>query len=281
MSDNQDTREIFLENIDEPAAAMRTDISRDEVFELAADIKKNGLINPITVRPRGDRFEVVAGHRRYLAHRYGGIPKMRCIVRELSDDEAFAIMTSENLKRENVNPADEAVHVQRLMQMHNGDIGKVAHIVGRSEGWVNDRMTIALMPELLRAALRAEKIKIGVALALSEITDETDLGVALDMAIQQGMSNVMARVTASQWAAGIWGHTRATSTPDPNEPGRVKHVVMFRCAIDGKEYSAAEFNTVFVHVSNMQYITAMHEHLKTQSAASPSAPVEDEVLSVS
>src|SRR3990167_3952240 len=167
--DDQIERDILIDKIDEPTHAMRTDINRDEIFELAIDIKRNGLINPITVRPRGDRFEVVAGHRRFLAHRYGGIAKIRCIVRELTDDAAYAIMTSENLARQDVNPADEATHVSRLVNMHDGDIGKVMEITSRSRNWVEDRIAISNMPDDLRAALREGKIKLGVALALHRI----------------------------------------------------------------------------------------------------------------
>jgi ParB/RepB/Spo0J family partition protein len=124
----ENIKELFLGDIDLPQENMREHVDRDELFELVEDIKKNGLINPITVRPKNNRYELVAGQRRYLAHLHGKILKIKCVVRELSDEEALAIMTSENLSRVEVNPVDEAKHVTRLVEA-NADvvIGAITH----------------------------------------------------------------------------------------------------------------------------------------------------------
>ena len=113
MIDN--IREIPTHLIQDPKDGMRTDIDRDEIFELAENIKINGLISPITVRPVADKYEVVAGHRRLLAHRYGGMPTIRCVVRELTDGETFAIMASENLERVDVDPVDESIFISKYI----------------------------------------------------------------------------------------------------------------------------------------------------------------------
>lgn len=255
------TREILLDQIDEPPFGMRTDIDRDEIFELANDIKKNGLISPITVRPVGERFEVVAGHRRLLAHRYGGIVSIKCVVRELTDDEAFAIMTSENLARTDVHPVDEATHVKRLLEMSKGDLTKVCAIVNRGREWVESRLTIADMPKDLKEALRTGKIKIGVALALAEITDELDQRGCLGMAISQGASVVVAQYWVAQWRAGLFGHATETTVPDSSLPNGGRRVVMLRCSIDGKEHPADQCTSLIVARENVVYIAAMREHL--------------------
>lgn len=271
---------LSLELIDEPTQAMRSEINRDEVFELAADIKKNGLINPITVRPKGERYEVVAGHRRLLAHRYGGMPLIRCIVRELSDDEAFSIMTSENLKRENVNPVDEAQHTQRLMELHNGDVGKVAEIVGRGKDWVENRLIVARMPDVLKRALRSKLLTLGAALALSDITNENDLNACVEMAIVQGASVTMVNYWVAQWKAGLFGSALMEKMADPEAPGGVRQEVMLRCAIDGKQYPAREFSSVLIHNSNVGYIEALRVHLESQASVATPGPVADVVATV-
>ena len=92
-------QEIMSDLIDDPVAPMRSDLNRDALFELADNIKQNGLINPITVRPAGARFEVVAGHRRFAACKIAGKIRIACVVRELTDDEVFAVMAAENLER--------------------------------------------------------------------------------------------------------------------------------------------------------------------------------------
>lgn len=273
-----DTREIFLDEILEPAAAMRSEIPRDAVFELATDIKKNGLINPITVRPHNGKFEVVAGHRRFLAHRYGGMAKIRCIVRELTDDEALSIMTSENLKREDVNPVDEASHVARLLTLHSNDVGKVADIVNRGRDWVESRATIALMPEDIKAELRAERIKIGVAMALAQIDNDTDRAAVLGMAISQGASVVMAQYFLAQWKAGLFGHALTQTLPDADMPAGERVVVMLRDGLDGKEYPATDFVTVLVYRENWTYVEAMREYIRSAPPAAAPAATADAVV---
>ena len=282
-----DIRELSIDQIVEPLNAMRSEINRDDVFDLAADIKQNGLINPITVRPvyfcrshslpigkhicegaivgSEIRYEVVAGHRRLLAHRYGGIAKIKCIVRELDDAKAFAVMTSENLVREDVNPVDEAIHVGRLLEKFGGDIKRVCEIARKGAGWVGDRVAISQMPDDLRIALRDGKLKIGVALALFKIKDDIDRGTCLQTALTHGASVVMANYYAAQWEAGLFGHATGQATPDENSPDRVPSVVKLRCAIDDREYPASDFVTFLVYRENAKYIVAMREHLKQET----------------
>src|SRR5574343_2047869 len=102
-------QEIFSDRIDDPKEAMRTELDRDDLFDLAENIKQNGLINPITIRPMGDRYEVVAGHRRLSACKIAGIIKIPCVVRELDDTKTFEVMAAENLERADVDPVDEAI----------------------------------------------------------------------------------------------------------------------------------------------------------------------------
>src|SRR3990167_5538353 len=185
--------ELFLHQIKLPPTNMRTEIDRDEIFELAADIKKIGLISPITVRPKDGAYELVAGQRRYLAHQFGNIHKIKCVIKELTDDEALQIMTSENLNRVDVNPVDEANHVARLMTAYKGDIKKVAHLVGRSEQWVNDRLAIGTMPDYMQEFLAKKQLKIGVALILNQITDESYRKMWTLQAVKDGVSVPMAQ----------------------------------------------------------------------------------------
>lgn len=272
---NEDSRIIELSMIDEPPQAMRSDIPRDAVFELAKDIKRNGLINPITVRPVGDRFEVVAGHRRLLAHRYGGLPTIRCIVRDLSDDETFAIMTSENLKRAEVPVVDEATHASRAVEYCKGDLDAAAKMCGESRYWVETRLAIAALPDDLKTALREEKIKMGVALALGKITDDGDRASCLSMAITQGASVVVANFWVAQWEAGLFGNAAAANGGDPNAPSLPPPVVMLRCAIDGKEHPATDMISVLVWRENLGFVTAMREHLETERIAAAAGTPAD------
>lgn len=274
----ENIQEIFTDKIKLPQNNMREHVDRDELFELADDIKKNGLISPITVRPikehdviqcptskangginshcEHDCFELVAGQRRYLAHQIAGIIKIKCIVRELSDDEALAVMTSENLARVDVNPVDEAKHVARLMEVNNGDIKKVAHIVSRGEKWVADRLAIGSMPDYMQELLAKKELKIGVALVLNQITHDDMRRMWTLQAVSEGVSVA----TAEYWLADF----KRRSLPGGDLSGDIVEVqnytppstIMFRCAIDGQEYDTRLCKTVIIYEGNLEIFNA-------------------------
>ena len=140
---------LKLELIDEPPQAMRTEIEPEAIRVLAESIREDGLINPITVRPVGKRYEVVAGNRRLLACRQAPLYDVPCVVRELTDDQVFNIMSAENLAREDVDPVDQAIHIGRLVGEDESKIPDIARRLHYSEQWVRGRLAILSYPCLL------------------------------------------------------------------------------------------------------------------------------------
>ena len=252
----ENVQELFTDKIKLPANNMREHIDRDEIFELAEDIKKNGLISPITVRPLADGFELVAGQRRYLAHQVAGIIKIKCIVRELSDDDALAIMTSENLARVDVNPVDEAKHVARLFEQQKQDIKAVAKLVGRGTKWVDDRLAIGRMPDYMQEFLAKKEIKLGVALILSEITDENTRRMWTLQAVRDGVSVDMANYWLSDFKRQLLPGGNLALSADGATPLLPPAAILFRCAIDGKEYDCRLCKTVIIYEGNLNVFRA-------------------------
>ena len=267
-----ETKEIEVTLIDEPQEAMRTDIPRDAVFALAADIQKNGLISPITVRRRGERYEVVAGHRRLLAHRFGGIARIKVIVRELTDAEAFAIMTSENLKREGVPLVDQAIHAARALEYCKGDMYAAAKMCGESEYWVETRIAISKLDGPFKDALQSERVSLGVALELAEIDNEADRASALEQAISQGQSVVVARYVVAQHKARLWGQNALGNPGGGSVAIAPPSQIMLRCAITDKEYPAEQMRSVLIATENIGYIESLREHLKSESMPAEPSP---------
>lgn len=261
----ENIKELFTDQIKLPENNMRQHIDRDELFELSDDIKKNGLISPITVRPVGDHFELVAGQRRYLAHQFGGMIKIKCVVRELTNDEALAIMTSENLSRVDVNPIDEANHVARLMQANDNDIKKVVHLVGRSEKWVRDRLAIGEMPDYMQELLGKKELKLGVALCLSQITDENTRRMWTFQAVRDGANVALAEYWLQDFKRQ---QLPGGNFADPNNvPENIAppQAVMFRCAIDGQEYDTRLCKTVIIYEGNLEYFNAFVSAFRSPS----------------
>ena len=209
---NDETKKIMSDMIDDPASPMRTDIDRDALYELATSIKQHGLINPITVRPVGERFEVVAGHRRFSACKIAGVISISCVVRDLDDSATFAVRAVENLFREDIDPVDEALFIAEYMEKENLEEKQIAQKINRSLGYVQDRLAILKMPDYLIEHLKHRKIKLGHALALMKIDDDTTRHVWVELAVRDGVS-----VKQVEW----WVHNyeidkiRMTEATDP------------------------------------------------------------------
>jgi ParB family chromosome partitioning protein len=249
-------QEIFTDKIKLPPNNMRTHIDRDEIFELVEDIKKNGLIQPITIRPTQDGYELVAGQRRYLAHQFAGILKIKCIIRELNDEEAFGIMTSENLARVDVNPLDEANHIARLMEYNNNDIKKVASIISRGEKYVRDRLTIGTMPEYLQEFLSRKEIKLGVALILNEITNDDYKHTYVLQAVRDGVSVAQAEAFLAYFKSLLLpGGLLAENIPRENIPD-APQIIPFICSIDGLQYDIRNCKYIQIYEGNLEYFNA-------------------------
>ncbi len=268
----ENAQEIFTDQIKITPNNMRQHIDRDEIFELAEDIKKNGLISSILVRPVGDHFELVAGQRRLLAHQVAGIIKIKCIVKELTDDEALSIMTSENLARVDVNPVDEANHIARLMQANNNDMKKVAHIVSRGEQWVKDRLAVGQMPDYMQELLGKKELKLGVALILAQITQEDYRRMWVLQAAKEGVSVETARYWLADFERRkLPGGELAGDMPikDISAP---PDAIFFRCPIDGQEYDNRLMKSVAIYEGNMQYFLAFCDAFKNPPPETESAP---------
>lgn len=253
----ENIKEIPTHLIIDPKDAMRTDIDRDAIFELADNIKANGLINPITVRPVGDKYEVVAGHRRMLAHRYGGMPTIKCVVRELDDNQTFAVMAAENLERSDVDPVDESIFITKYIEQTNASVPEVAKALHRSVAFVESRLAVGLMPDYLQHYLKTGAIKLGVALTLVQITDDDMRRVWVDLAVRDGISIAQAEYWLHGWKVNqLPGGTVSQEPPEGYTPEEPK-LITFRCAIDGKDYDCRQFRTYMIHESNVPFFNEM------------------------
>lgn len=268
--------EISTDLIDDPESAMRSELDRDALWELADNIKQNGLINPITVRPKGGKYEVVAGHRRLSACKIAGKVKVACVVRELTDQEVFEIMASENLERVDVDLLDESNFISEYLQKTQKSIPDVAKSLRRSVGYVESRLAIGLMPDYMKGYLKRGEMKLGVALALAQITDEKTRRVWCEMAARDGTSVAQ----AEYWLHGfklnqLPGGTQSDEPPQGYEPAEIRPV-MFECAIDGKRYDSRMCRSVIIYEGNMQLFQQVVQAVRETTSEEESAPPRPE-----
>jgi ParB/RepB/Spo0J family partition protein len=186
-------QEILVGLIDEPEGRVRMSIDPAEVDDLAESIKAVGLVQPIIVRKRDGRFEVVAGHRRYLAYRQCGYTAIPCIVRELDDLQCALMRASENLPRVDLTVIEEAAIYQDLIENHGLRLEDIARRMGKSEGVIKRRLALLEMPPCVQQALHRKAINYGVAEELVRLGRLADVEYYLGFAIDHGATVAVVR----------------------------------------------------------------------------------------
>ena len=200
---------LDLSIIDPPTDAARDTIDPDKVRELAESIRSAGLIEPIVVRPFDGRFEVVVGHRRFLAHKLLGLDKIKVIVRELGDDQVFLIRGIENDQRVDLNPIERAKNYKRIRDRFNFSTHQIAQKVGRSHQTIMRYLKLLEVPEDFQGALAKGVISIDVALCLVKIEDPEWRSYYFKNAVDNGVT-----FDVAQFWVNEYNKTRTGSGPE-------------------------------------------------------------------
>jgi len=132
----------------------RLHIEPKRLEELAASIRENGIVQPILVRPRGARYQIVAGERRWRAAQTLGLTTVPVAIREVPDDRLLELALVENIQRQELTPLEEAQAFKRLMEDFHLTQEEIAHHVGR------DRATVANTVRLLRLPVPVQDLLI-------------------------------------------------------------------------------------------------------------------------
>ncbi|HLK70707.1 MAG TPA: ParB/RepB/Spo0J family partition protein [Steroidobacteraceae bacterium] len=151
----------------------RVDMRPESLAELAESIRSQGVVQPIVVRPIGERdaqgvqrYEIIAGERRWRAAQLAGLHEIPAIVRHIADEAAIATALIENIQRENLNPLEEARALQRLIAEFGLTHQQAAQAVGRSRAAVSNLLRLLELPEEVCEQLEQRSLEMGHARAL-------------------------------------------------------------------------------------------------------------------
>lgn len=247
--------DLAVDQIDPPRHAHRTELDEPAMLELMADIAANGLEQPIKVRPSGERYEIIFGHRRYEAHRRLGRLTIAAFIDGKADDtDAERSRFAENFHRTDLTPMEEAAALERFMRECGVTLENAARMMHRSLAWISGRLQLLTLYPDLQDALHARAISTGAALALADVDDEAHRRYLLEHAQRNGASIAVVRA----WV-GDYAQQKATAgggaipPPDPSKPPAAAVVLLpcFACAV-------ATDHTAMVHV---RLCTACHKEL--------------------
>jgi ParB family chromosome partitioning protein len=147
---------------------MREDVG--DLHELAKSIKQKGLLEPVIVRPVGSRFELVAGHRRYVACRMNGFSEILAIVTDFDDREAFEVSLEENIHRKTMDPIEEATAFKLYIErMGYGSETELAARIGKSQEYVSHRIKLLTLGPAIQEAVRRRRITTSEAIELARL----------------------------------------------------------------------------------------------------------------
>ena len=183
---NYTIKDISLADIKFPKEELRSRIMFEGLDELARSIRTVGLMNPITVRPNGESFELIAGFRRMKACEIANLAVVSCRVVNSSDDIADLQRLHENMFRESVNPVDEGSYFKRLLVKNNWRIMDLAVQIHKSPTYVSKRIQLLDADPVVLSALQDGQINISIADELNKITDPEARSRLLYYAINSG-----------------------------------------------------------------------------------------------
>ncbi len=186
----------------------RKDFDEEALNALVESIKEKGVLQPLLVRRKGDKYEIIAGERRWRASKLAGLKSVPVIVKEMDDKEVLEVALVENLLRENLSAIEEAEGFQRLIDEFSHTQEALAQIVGKSRSHVANTLRLLSLPDSVKVMVREGKLSAGHARALVGLENAEALAkqiIAKDLNVRQ-----VEELVAKQ------------KNPEPKEPKKAK-----------------------------------------------------------
>lgn len=207
--------EVEINCIDPPDGHVRMDIPERQLFELSESMKEVGLIQAILVTPVKERYEVVVGHRRYLAAKKLRWKTIKAEIKDLPRNEVAILRATENLQREGLSPIEEAAIYLDLREKSNYTLKMIANKMGKALTHIEDRLRLLKMDNEVQKAVHSGKISVEVAKILAKIGDKKELYRYLEIAVENGVTALVARGWTEDYRKSIQYVDSAIDNPGP------------------------------------------------------------------
>lgn len=218
---SREVNEVDINSIAPNPDQPRTNFKREELEELSASIQKDGLLQPILVRPLEDgTYQIIAGERRWQASRLAGLRQVPIRVKEASDDKALELALIENIQRSDLNPIEEAYGYRRMMERLNMTQAEVAQAMSKGRSTVANALRLLELPEEAQQLLFEEKITAGHARAILSIPTKEGRERLTRKLVEEKLSVREAEALARLFS-GKKNENAKTKTPMPKEYRKV------------------------------------------------------------
>lgn len=213
---DRELRDVPVDLIRRGKYQPRRDIDQEALQELADSIKVQGVMQPIVLRPVGDdKYEIIAGERRWRATQLAGLDTIPALVREVPDEAAIAMALIENIQREDLNPIEEAIALQRLQQEFELTQQQVAEAVGKSRTTVTNLLRLMSLQDDVRTLLEHGDIEMGHGKALLGLAGDEQSAAARTV-VSRGLSVRQAEALVRKIIADRDKPPKSSRTMDPD-----------------------------------------------------------------
>jgi len=238
----------------------RTRMDQEALAELASSIQSQGLMQPVLVRPVDrERYELIAGERRWRAAQMAGLQEIPALVREVADESALAMSLIENIQRENLNPMEEAAGLQRLVDEFRMTHEQAADAVGRSRSATTNLLRLLRLPKPVQAMVMEGVLEMGHARALLSLDGARQIEAANRIAAR-GLSVREAEATVGNMQRGRTARRARKSDRDlarleEEVSGRLGTTVEIRAGRKGR-------GKLIVHYSGLDHLDQLLKKLR-------------------
>lgn len=207
-ADGDDFLEVDIDLIEPNPEQPRTHFDETKLEELAQSIRANGLVQPLLLRRApGGRYQLVAGERRWRASQRAGLRKVSAVIRDISNEQLLPLALIENIQRQELNPVEEALAYQKLIQDYGLTQEELARQVGKDRSSIANHLRLLRLPAEVQRMLEDGRLSMGHARALLSLEDENRL------------ISLAEEILANQWSVRETEKAvkRATNAPGDKE----------------------------------------------------------------
>ena len=188
MENNRKVVELTLDDVLPNRFQPRIKFNEESINELSESIKEHGVIQPIVVRPVGDRYEIIAGERRYKATTLAGLQTIPAIITDLNDKDSAEVALIENVQRQDLTPIEEAISYKKILDMGYLTQENLAEKLGKNQSTVANKLRLLNLDEEVQEALLNEKISERHARSLLKLSNYNDQVKLLNRIINERLT---------------------------------------------------------------------------------------------
>ena len=262
-------RQVPVELLERGRYQPRADIRQDSLEDLANSIRAQGVVQPIVARPvasgeGAQRYEIIAGDRRWRAAQMAGLDAIPTIIRDVPDQAAVAMALIENIQRENLNPLEEARALDRLIREFDLTHAEAAEAVGRSRAAVSNLLRLQELSDKVKPLLESRQLEMGHARALLSISSEIQQLDAARQVVKKGLSVRETERLVKRMLENA-GRSKPASSP-ASADGDIRRLEIEVSEKLGArvrvEHTKKGSGRVIVHYNNLDELDGILKHLK-------------------